>query len=127
MKCDYEDSFKKRLISNGKTLAIIQRRYKKIFYYPLKTTPLYLILDKKYLIDFIKASQPLKLNKRFIEYEIQEKKRKLSILFDKNSLYLMGWKTIDIYQNEVKFFITDLEINVPLSKNLFKIPSEDNL
>ena len=127
MQCDYEDSFKKRLISNGKTLAIIQRRYKKIFYYPLKTTPLYLILDKKYLIDFIKASQPLELNKRFIEYEIQEKKRKLSILFDKNSLYLMGWKTIDIYQNEVKFFITDLEINVPLSKNLFKIPSEDNL
>ncbi len=127
MQCDYEDSFKKRLISNGKTLAIIQRRYKKIFYYPLKTTPLYLILDKKYLIDFIKTSQPLELNKRFIEYEIQEKKRKLSILFDKNSLDLMGWKTIDIYQNEVKFFITDLEINVPLSKNLFKIPSEDNL
>ena len=51
MHCDYEDSFKKRLISNGRTLAIIQRRYKKIFYYPLKTTPLYLILDKKYLID----------------------------------------------------------------------------
>ena len=79
------------------------------------------------MIDFIKSSQPLELNEHSVEYEIQEKQCTLSILFNKKSLDLMGWKTIDIYQNEVKFFITDLKINIPLNKNLFKIPSEDNL
>ena len=28
IKCDYNDKFQKRLISNGKTLAVIQKRYK---------------------------------------------------------------------------------------------------
>ena len=37
---------KTKLISNGKRLAIIQRQYKRILYYSLKSTPLYLILDK---------------------------------------------------------------------------------
>ena len=65
IKCDYNDSYKKRLISNGKTLVIIQRRYKKIFYYPLSTTPLYFILDKKLLVDFINSGLYLLQIKNF--------------------------------------------------------------
>ena len=32
------------LITNGKTLAIIKKRYKKIYSYPLKKTPLFVLL-----------------------------------------------------------------------------------
>jgi len=127
IRCDYEDSHKKRLISNGKTLAIIQRRYKKIFYYPLKTTPLYFIFDKKFLIDFINNNDPIILNDSLIGYEIQIDKKKLKLFFDKNSLNIKGWHTVDLYKNEVEFLINDLKTNIFIDENFFKIPSSDNL
>ena len=127
MRCDYDDSYKKRLISNGKTLAIIQRRYKKIFYYPLKTTPLYFILDKEYLIKFIKTGEGKIFNDLLIEYEIIENNNKLSIFFDRESLNLKGWKTVDVYKNDVDFSILNLKINLPVEKKLFKIPTQDDL
>ena len=127
IKCDYNDSYKKRLISNGKTLVIIQRRYKKIFYYPLSTTPLYFILDKKLLVDFINNNEAVVLDDLLLKYEILEKNKKFIIFFDKNTLNLKGWKTEDIYKNTVNFSITNLKINIPVDNNLFKIPAPDNL
>ena len=114
MRCDYNDTYEKRLISNGKTLAIIQRRYKKIFYYNFKLTPLNFILDKKYLLEFIKKKDYKNINKSLIEYEIQiDNKKKIKILFDKNSLNLRGWKTVDIYGNQVEFLVSHLKLNLP--------------
>ena len=127
IKCDYNDSYKKRLISNGKTLVIIQRRYKKIFYYPLSTTPLYFILDKKLLVDFINNNEAVALDGLLLKYEILEKNKKFIIFFDKNTLNLKGWKTEDIYKNTVNFSITNLKINIPVDNNLFKIPAPGNL
>ena len=128
MRCDYNDTYEKRLISNGKTLAIIQRRYKKIFYYNFKLTPLNFILDKKYLLEFIKKKDYKNINKSLIEYEIKtDNKKKIKILFDKNSLNLRGWKTVDIYGNQVEFLVSHLKLNLPLDKKIFKIPLEDNL
>ena len=127
IKCDYNDSYKKQLISNGKTLVIIQRRYKKIFYYPLSTTPLYFILDKKLLVDFINNNEAVVLDGLLLKYEILEKNKKFIIFFDKNTLNLKGWKTEDIYKNTVNFSITNLKINIPVDNNLFKIPAPDNL
>ena len=126
IKCDYNDSYKKRLISNGKTLAIIQRKYKKIFYYPLSTTPLHFILDKKLLVDFINNNEAV-VDSLLIKYEILEKDKKFIIFFDKNTLNLKGWKTEDIYKNTVNFSITNLKINIPVDNNLFKIPAANNL
>ena len=40
MKCEYPKK-KKIIITNGKKLAIVKRRYKKIYYYPLKKIPLF--------------------------------------------------------------------------------------
>ena len=127
IKCDYNDSYKKRLISNWKTLVIIQRKYKKIFYYPLSTTPLYFILDKKLLVDFINNNEAVALDGLLLKYEILEKNKKFIIFFDKNTLNLKGWKTEDIYKNTVNFSITNLKINIPVDNNLFKIPAANNL
>ena len=46
MKCDYQNKKQKSIISNGKTVAIIKKKYKKIYLYPLKITPLFIILEK---------------------------------------------------------------------------------
>ena len=127
IRCDYEDSYNKRLISNGKTLAIIQRRYKKIFLYPLKTTPLYHILDKEYLIEFIKNNEPKSIDNLLIKFEILENDKKFSIFFEEKSFDLRGWKTEDVYKNDVEFLIKNLKINIPTNQKLFKIPSQDDL
>ena len=47
MKCNYKNSKEKIIISNGKTVAIIKKKYKKIYLYPIKSTPLFFVLEKK--------------------------------------------------------------------------------
>ena len=60
MKCNYKNSKEKTIISNGKTVAIIKKKYKKIYFYPLKATPLFFILGKEKIIDLIKKNSPTK-------------------------------------------------------------------
>ena len=47
MKCNYKNSKGKTIISNGKTVAVIKKKYKKIYLYPIKSTPLSFILEKE--------------------------------------------------------------------------------
>ena len=128
MLCDYDDTYHKRILSNGKMLAIIQRRYKKIFYYSLKKTPLNLVLDKKFLIAMIKNTKPNNINNETIEFKINiDKKKKLLIFFDAATLNIKGWSTIDLYNNKVIFLIKNLETNVKMNNKIFKIPRKEDL
>ena len=127
MKCEYPKK-KKSIIANGKKLAIIKRRYKKIYYYPLKKTPLFYLLKKENILNLIENYEPSHIDQSIIEYElIENNSNKLKIFFDKNSLELSGWKTIDAYSNEVDFLIKNIEINVFIKKNFFVIPKEEDL
>ena len=128
IKCDYNDSYKKRIISNGKTLAIIQRKYKKILgLYPIKTTPLNFLLNKEYLIKVVNENEPKIYNDFLIKYEIENENKMISIFFEKDSLNLNGWKTEDIYKKKVEFEISNLKTNIAADNKLFKIPSKDDL
>ena len=57
MKCNYQNLKQKTIISNGKTLAVIKKKYKKIYLYPLKSTPLFFILKKEKIINLIRKNQ----------------------------------------------------------------------
>ena len=128
MRCDYKDLKGKSLISNGKTVAIIKKKYKKIYYYPIKSTPLFTILKKEKILNLIKNSKPTKIDLDIIEYEfIGKNSNKLKIFFDKKSLELKGWETKDIYSNHVSFIINDLKINEIIKDEFFKIPKEEDL
>ena len=48
--CSYNNINKKIMVSNGKSLAIKNQTSNQYYLYPLKRTPLELILDKDYLI-----------------------------------------------------------------------------
>ena len=128
MKCNYKIPKKKILISNGKTIAIIKKKYKKIYYYPLKSTPLFIILDKEKVLNLIKNNEPSKINLNVIEFEfIDERSNKLKIFFDKTSLELKGWQTEDSYSNNVSFIISNLKTNNKIIDDFFKIPKENDL
>ena len=127
MKCEYPKK-KKLIIANGRTLAIVKNRYKKIYQYPLKKTPLFHILNKENILNIIQNYEPSNMNSDTIEYELKDSNaNKINIFFDKNSLLLSGWKTIDAYSNEVNFLIKNVETNIFVENKIFKIPKEEDL
>ena len=128
MRCEYKDLKQKSLISNGKTVAIIKKKYKKIYYYPIKATPLFIILQKDKILNLVKNTPPVKINSDIIEYEFNDKKfNKTRILFDKKTLKLKGWETKDAYSNNVTFMLDNVIINNQIVDQFFKIPKEEDL
>ena len=128
MKCLYQNLKQKSVISNGRTVAIIKKKYKKIYYYPIRTTPLFIILKKEKILHLIRNNKPTKIDSSIIEFELNEKKsNKLKIFFDKNSLEFKGWKTKDAYDNNVSFIINNLKINNQIVDDFFIIPQESDL
>ena len=128
MKCNYKNSKGKTIISNGKTVAIIKKKYKKIYLYPIKSTPLSFILEKEKIIDLIRKSNPSELNSDLFGFIFADKKtNKVKMLFNKNSLELKGWETNDAYSNKVNFEINNLIINNQIVDDFFKIPQEKDL
>ena len=128
MKCNYQNLKQKTIISNGKTVAVIKKKYKKIYYYPIKLTPLFFILKKEKIINLIRKNQPTEINAGLIEFQfVDQKANKIKILFDKNSLEFKGWKTKDVYDNNVSFTINNLKINNQIMDDFFKIPNEEDL
>ena len=127
LKCHYPKK-KKEIIADGKKLAIVKKRYKKIYYYPLNKTPLFYILQKKNIIYLINNYKPIKVDSNKVVYEYTEKNlSKLKIFFNKNSFNLEGWSTIDSYSNEVNFEIKNVETNTVVENNIFIIPKEEDL
>ena len=126
MRCDYQNLKQKSIISNGKSIAIIKKKYKKIYLYPIKTTLLFTILKKKEIISLIRKNNPIKIGSNIIIVDAN-KKNKLKIIFDEKSLELKGWSVVDAYSNDVNFVISDLIINKIIENKFFKIPQESDL
>ena len=128
MKCNYQNLKQKTIISNGKKVAVIKKKYKKIYSYPIKLTPLFFILKKDKIINLVRKTQPIEVNSSLIKFEFIDKKtNKVKIFFDKNSLEFKGWETKDAYSNNVSFVIDNLKTNDQIMDNFFKIPKEENL
>jgi outer membrane lipoprotein-sorting protein len=127
MKCNYQDKKQKTIISNGRTVAIVKKKYKKIYTYPIKITLFSFILEKENIINLIRESEGAKINDDLIEFEFFKKEKNIKIFFDSNSLNLKGWETKDLYSNNVSFLIKNLEFNKQFSDDFFNIPMESDL
>ena len=128
MKCNYQNLKQKIIISNGKKVSIIKKKYKKIYSYPIKSTPLFFILKKNNIINLIRKTKPIEVNQNLVKFEFTDKKtNKIKIFFDKSSLEFKGWETKDAYSNDVSFVINNLKINEKITNDFFKIPKEEDL
>ena len=128
MKCNYQNLKQKTIISNGKKVAIIKKKYKKIYFYPIKATPLFFILKKEKIINLVRKTKPTEVNSNLIKFEFMNNKtNKVKIFFDKDSLEFKGWETKDAYSNNVNFTIYNLKINNKITDDFFKIPKEEDL
>ena len=121
--CEYARSNNKVLVSNGKSLVIKTRT--SYYRYPLEKTPLNLILDKNFLINKILNIEERIIDEKLVNFTILEKDNEINIFFDKESYELVGWQNTDIYQNFNITYLSSIRKNRVLSKNLFKIPSQN--
>tara|TARA_B100002019_G_scaffold292887_1_gene317646 strand:+ start:3428 stop:3973 length:546 start_codon:yes stop_codon:yes gene_type:complete len=121
--CEYAKSNNKILVSNGKSLVIKTRT--SYYRYPLDKTPLNLILDKNFLINKISNLEERLVDGMLINYSINENNNIINIFFDKKTFDLIGWQNTDLYQNFNITFLSSIRKNRIISKDLFKIPSQN--
>tara|TARA_B100001063_G_C16486429_1_gene415211 strand:- start:21 stop:572 length:552 start_codon:yes stop_codon:yes gene_type:complete len=122
--CNYKNLNNKILVSNGKSL-VIKFKNGNTYRYSIKRTPLNYILDKNFLIQEIKNLEKRIVNDLFINFTIIKEGNEINIFFDKKNYNLVGWQTLDVYQNLTITYISSLKINQVLNKNIFKIPTLD--
>ena len=120
--CKY-NAKNKILVSNGNSLVI--KTANSFYIYPIEKTPLNLILDKSYLLNKLKNIKGKNIKKNVIDFSFTENENEISLFFDKKSYNLIGWQTIDIYQNSNTTVLSLIDKNINLTKNLFKLPQQD--
>ena len=123
--CEYSGSNKKILVSDGKSLVIKNKNSKNYYIYPLKKTPLALLLDKEYLISKMNTLEPREIDGKFLNFKILQNDNEINIFFDKKNLNIIGWQTKDIYQNLSITFISSVKINQKINYEFFILPKND--
>ena len=121
--CKYNLKNKKILVSNGSSLVI--KTNTSYYFYPLEKTPLNLILDKDYLLKKIKNLKERIVENKFVNYNFIENDNEINIFFNKKNHNLIGWQTLDIYQNLSITFLSSITKNQVLDKNLFNLPKQN--
>ena len=121
--CKYNLANRKMLVSDGRSIAI--KTTSSYYLYPLKRTPLNLILDKDYVINRIKNIKERVIEKKFVNFKFFENDYEINIFFDYDNYNLIGWQTLDIYQNLSITFLSSVVRNQKLKDNLFNLPNQN--
>ena len=121
--CKYNLGNKKILVSNGKSLVI--KTITSYYIYPLEKTPLYFILNKNFLLKKIKDIKGRDINDNFINYKFIENDNEVNLFFDKKTYNLIGWQTVDIYQNISITYLSSIKKNQKLDNELFILPKQN--
>ena len=121
--CDYKTNNQKILVSNGRSLVI--KTLNSYYLYPIEKTPLNLILDKDFLLQKLLHLEERVIDSKFINFTFYENDNEINIFFDKNTFNLIGWQTLDIYQNLSITYLFSIIKNQKLDKNLFKLPKQN--
>ena len=121
--CKYNLGNKKILVSNGESLVI--KTLSSYYIYPLQKTPLSLILDKNYIINKINNLDEKVIDDNFINFKFKENENEVSIFFSKKNYNLIGWQTIDIYQNLSITFLSSIRKNTEIDSGIFRLPKQN--
>mgnify|MGYP001189500972 CR=1 FL=1 len=120
--CLYKNKKGKIMVSNGRTLVITNKKKSNYYLYPLKKTPLELILDKDFLIKEIENLEGRNVDNKYYNFTILNNNNKINIFFNNKNYNLIGWQTEDIYQNLAITFISKVKTNQEIDQEIFKIP-----
>ena len=111
------------MVSDGKSLII--KTTASYYKYPLDKTPLNYLLDKEFLIKKINESNTRNIQEKLINFKFTENESEINVFFDINNHNLIGWQTLDIYQNLSITFLSSISKNKKLKRNLFQLPNRN--
>ena len=80
-------------------------------------------MDKEFLINKIIDLDERIIDESYINYTILENDYEINIFFNKQNFNLVGWQTLDIYQNLNMTFISNLKKNQKIDKKIFNLPN----
>ena len=123
MFCKYNLGNQKVLVSDGKSLII--KTTASYYKYSLEKTPLNYLLDKEFLIKKINESNARIIQKKFVNFKFTENENEINVFFDISNFGLLGWQTLDIYQNLSITYLSSISVNKNLKRNLFNLPDRN--
>ena len=123
MFCKYNLGNQKVLVSDGKSLII--KTTASYYKYSLEKTPLNYLLDKEFLIKKINESNARIIQKKFVNFKFNENENEINVFFDISNFGLLGWQTLDIYQNLSITYLSSISVNKNLKRNLFNLPDRN--
>ena len=121
--CKYNLANNKIMVVDGKNMVI--KTESSYYLYPINKTPLNLILDKKFILNKIKISDEIVIENKFINYKFYQNENEINVYFDKITYDLVGWQTVDIYQNISITYLSSIRKNQKLNKELFLLPKQN--
>jgi outer membrane lipoprotein-sorting protein len=121
--CKYNLSNQKVLVADRKSLVI--QTLSSYYFYPLEKTPLDTILNKEYLLKKIKSLDKREVSDDFINFNFTENENEINLFFDKKTYNLIGWQTVDIYQNVSITYLSSIKRNQKLNKEIFNLPQQN--
>ena len=121
--CEYNLNNKKILVSNGRSIVV--KTSNSYYIYPIEKTPLNSILNKNFLLEKINNLKERNIDEQFVNYNFVENDNEINLFFDKKTFNLIGWQTIDIYQNISITYLSSIKRNQKLKKNLFILPERN--
>ena len=60
-----------------------------------------------------------------MKFNFLENEYEVNLFFDKNNYNLVGWQSIDIYQNLSITFISSIVKNIKIDENIFDLPEQN--
>ncbi len=121
--CKYNLGNQKILVSDGKSLIV--KTTASYYKYSLNKTPLNYLLDKDFMIKRINELDARIVQEKFINFRFTENENEINVFFDINNFNLIGWQTLDIYQNLSMTYLSSISINKNLKRNLFNLPDRN--
>ena len=122
INCRYKLRFNKTIISNGNSLVITSDKNNQYYRYSLKQTPLFLLLDKEYILSQIKKLNINLIDDKYYLFSLNKNGNSINLFFDRKSFNIVGWQTEDLYQNLTITYIYGLKINKIINEKIFELP-----
>ena len=127
---DYNTPSNNKIISNGKEVALINKKNKTITYYSLEQLPIKVFLDRNFSLENFKIIK-YQENQKKIEFEINDKKNNnagsIKLIFQDSPLLIKKWVIKDIQGFETQIFLSNTIINGELEDINFKIKDPKKL
>jgi outer membrane lipoprotein-sorting protein len=124
VRFDYEDPSPVEVVSNGLAVMVVNNKLKTFDSYPLKNTPLKLLLDDELQIDsdaVIDVMQSEDLTTIVLGDKQLFGNSVITLLFEPETFELRQWTIKDAQGKETSVMVFNVEDNVELSNRLFQI------